>query len=107
MTWLDQLHLDLSRLGYVLPVVDAKVEGHRDHPEKTQTCPDSRYFDSLQTARIGKVGWHSWDFAYEDWSDCDESGYRMVSFHRIKCQHGPGCKFGKEVLPLSDIARDA
>mmetsp|Transcript_114970 Transcript_114970/g.245507 ORF Transcript_114970/g.245507 Transcript_114970/m.245507 type:complete len:550 (+) Transcript_114970:51-1700(+) len=106
MTWIDQLHLNLKRLGYKLPAVPAKTEA-RFYPSEPQTCDDTKYFNDLRTARMGKIGWHSWDFAYDGWDDCGHDGYRNITGEKVKCAHGPGCAFGRDVVRLSDIAEDA
>jgi hypothetical protein len=112
MTWVDQLHLYLLRLGYKVPAVPAK-HNVTHYPSLPQTCDDTQYFTDLKTTRLGKIGWHSWDFAYEDWTDCvrdnpsDFNGYRLVANHKVKCEHGPGCAFGRATIPASGIAEDA
>mmetsp|Transcript_16821 Transcript_16821/g.46348 ORF Transcript_16821/g.46348 Transcript_16821/m.46348 type:complete len:493 (-) Transcript_16821:22-1500(-) len=112
MTWIDQLHLYLVRLGYKVPAVPAKTTNVTHYPSEPQTCDDTQYFTSLKTSRLGKIGWHSWDFAYEDWSDCENDddknyGWRYVANHKVKCEHGPGCAFGRQIVPMSRIAEDA
>jgi lysophospholipase L1-like esterase len=62
----------------------------------------------LETAHLGKVGWASWDFAFDDWEDCNEDGFRQIGNHSVKCGHGIGCEQGRDpLLRLSDIAADA
>jgi len=105
MTWIHQLHLHLKRLGYALPVVPTTV---KSDPMKLATCDDTKYFEQLETARLGKVGWNSWDFAFDDWSDCNSEGYRNISNHWVRCEHGVGCTEGREPhVRVSDIAADA
>jgi len=108
MTWIDQLHLYLRRLGYNVPAVPATTESSF-YPSEPQTCDDTVYFNDFKTARMGKIGWHSWDFAYEDWSNCSGpgKGFMEVAHHKVKCEHGPGCHFGRKIVPVSGIANDA
>jgi len=106
MTWLDQLHLCLKRLGYSLPPVSAKLEP-RYYPTTVPRCDDTKYFYNLKTARYAKIGWSSWDFAFEGWEGCGEDGYRTIAGQRVKCQHGPGCHFSKSPVRVSSIAADA
>lgn len=107
MTWLDQLHLFLSRLGYETPLVPATAMA-QVYPTSVQTCSDSDYFAHLKTTRLGKIGWNSWDFAYDDWSDCDAEGYRNISTVKVKCELGEGCTSGRDSLVrVQDIAKDA
>jgi hypothetical protein len=105
MTWVEQLHLYLKRLGYTVGVVPAKTKA-RFHPKTVPTCDDTKYFEPLETARFGRIGWGSWDFAYEGWGDCKD-GFRSVNNVSVKCQHGPGCHFSPNPYPLSRIAEDA
>jgi len=105
MTWIDQFHLYLKRLGYKVPTVPTKTKA-QVYASSLQRCDDSLYFEHLRTSRFGMIGWHSWDFAYDDWSDCDY-GYRDIAGHKVKCEHGPGCNFGKFITKASDIAEDA
>lgn len=105
MTWVDQLHLLLRRLGYRLPVVKAEAGG-RLYPTKVPTCDDTQYFESLQTWRFGRVGWSSWDFAFEGWEGCTE-GFRSIEGHRVRCQHGAGCAFSQDPVKASWLAKDA
>jgi len=105
MTWLDQLHLYLKRLGYELPPLSAETSV-RYYPKSVPRCDDTKYFAYLKTARFSKIGWSSWDFSFEGWDGCID-GYRNVSGYRLKCEHGPGCHYGKEPLRVSSIARDA
>jgi len=109
MTWIDQLHLHLKRLGYQVPVVNATLKP-RFHPTAVPMCDDSEYFESLPTARFGRIGWSSWDFSYEGWDGCDANGYRKMdgpSNISVKCQHGPGCHYSKNPFLLSELAKDA
>jgi len=101
----------LLRLGYRVPVTPAKTSATH-YPSEPQTCDDSRYFTALKTSRLGKIGWHSWDFSYDNWTDCLEDGpanygYRWISNYKVKCEHGPGCNFGRAVVPATGIAEDA
>jgi len=106
MTWLDQLHLTLRRLGYTLPVVPAE-RTPETYPRLVPTCDDTKYFQHLKTSRFGRIGWSSWDFAMNGWEGCGSDGFREVQGLRIKCQHGAGCVFSKNPLNVSDIGRDA
>jgi len=56
MNWIEELHLNLLRLGYKLPPIEAKVNPEY-HPRDIQTCDDSMYFDQLKTARFARIGW--------------------------------------------------
>jgi hypothetical protein len=105
MTWLDQLHLVLRRLGYRLPVVPSKI-GARLYTLQAPTCDDSQYFEYLRTTRYAKIGWSSWDFGFEGWEDC-KNGWRDINGIKIKCQHGAGCNFGKDPVYTSQLAEDA
>jgi len=105
MTWLDQLHLVLRRLGYRLPVVPSKI-GARLYTLQAPTCDDSQYFEYLRTTRYAKIGWSSWDFGFEGWEGC-KNGWQSVNGIKVKCQHGAGCAFGKDPVYYSQIAEDA
>jgi len=107
MNWIDQLHLYLQRLGYRLPLVPTKAILSRSTPRSVPTCDDSAYFAKLRTARLGMVGWNSWDFAYDDFFDCDKHSFRKIGGHNVKCSVGPGCKGGKFLINASNIAEDA
>jgi len=106
MNWIEELHLVLSRLGYSMPEVDAKVNPEF-HPRSVQTCDDSMYYEHLRTARFARIGWCSWDFSYEGWSGCGTDGYRVIGGQRVKCQHGPGCNHSKEPIFATKFAEDA
>lgn len=106
MTWLDQLHLMLRRLGYSLPMVPPLAQGGQLYPTEVIGCDDTRYFEHLQTTRYGRIGWSSWDFSHEGWAGC-QNGFRMIEGHKIKCQHGAGCAFSHEPVYASNIAEDA
>mmetsp|Transcript_9738 Transcript_9738/g.27330 ORF Transcript_9738/g.27330 Transcript_9738/m.27330 type:complete len:912 (-) Transcript_9738:209-2944(-) len=105
MTWMDQLHLYLKRLGYKLPIVPAKTSP-RFYPKSVPACDDTKNFEYLKTARFGRIGWSSWDFAYEGWDEC-KNGWRQIRNYSVKCQHGPGCHYSKLPLKISWIAKDA
>jgi len=105
MTWLDQLHLVLRRLGYTLPVVPSQI-GARLYTLQAPRCDDSQYFEYLRTTRYAKIGWNSWDFAFEGWEGC-KRGWRDIIGVNVRCQHGPGCLFGMDPAYVSQIARDA
>jgi hypothetical protein len=106
MPWLEQLHLNLRRLGYKLPLVPAQ-RTPESFPRRVPWCDDSRFFQHLKTSRFSRIGWASWDFALEGWQGCGPDGYRKVGGLHVKCQHGPGCAFSKNPLNLSDLASDA
>jgi len=106
MPWLEQLHLNLRRLGYKLPLVPAQRTPEH-YPRRIPWCDDSQYFQHLRTSRFSRIGWASWDFALEGWEGCGKDNFRDVEGLRVKCQHGPGCAFSKNPLLLSDIASDA
>jgi len=106
MTWVDQLHLDIARLGYKVPVVPAN-RTPEFFPRLVPHCDNSKYFSHLKTSRFGRIGWSSWDFALEGWEGCGPDGFRNIDGLRVKCQHGAGCAFSKNELKVSDIARDA
>mmetsp|Transcript_17180 Transcript_17180/g.40339 ORF Transcript_17180/g.40339 Transcript_17180/m.40339 type:complete len:472 (+) Transcript_17180:35-1450(+) len=106
MTWVDQLHLALRRLGYKLPAVPAN-RTPEVHPRVVPICDDTKYFQHLKTSRFGRIGWSSWDFALEGWEGCGADGFRHIRDLRVKCQHGAGCVFSKNPLFVSDIAQDA
>lgn len=105
MTWVDQLHLLLRRLGYSTPVVSARYEP-RFYPKTVPQCDDTEYFEYLKTARFARIGWSSWDFAYDGWNNCTD-GFRDINGHRVKCQHGPGCHYSQNPLFSSLLADDA
>lgn len=107
MNWIDQLHYYLARLGYKMPLVPARTILSRNSPRSCTTCDDSAYFSQLRTTRLGMVGWNSWDFAYNNFSDCNTAGFRDVGDHKVKCSVGPGCIGGKFLIPAADIAHDA
>jgi len=104
--WLDQLHFNLQRLGYRLPVVAAKRTAEF-HPRTNPVCDDSKYFHRLTTARFARAGWSSWEFALEGWQDCDKDGFHEVDGVRVRCQHGPRCTSSKQPLLVSELAQDA
>jgi len=106
MTWIDQLHLLLRRLGYRLPLVPPRAAGGQFYAQEVPRCDDTKYFEHLPTTRLGRIGWSSWDFAFEGWEGCS-NGVRHIEGHRIKCQHGPGCVFSNESVFASSIAEDA
>lgn len=106
MTWVDQLHLALRRLGYKVPVVPAN-RTPEFYPRQVPKCDDTKYFQHLKTSRFGRIGWSSWDFALEGWEGCGADGFRMIRDLRVKCQHGAGCSFSKNPVRVSDIAQDA
>jgi len=107
MNWIDMLHYYLVRLGYKMPLVPAKAILSRFTPRSVPVCDDSAYFSHFETARLGMVGWNSWDFAYDDWKACDTRSFRNISGHSVKCGVGPGCKGGKFLISASSIAQDA
>jgi len=104
--WLDQLHFNLQRLGYKLPVVAAR-RTPEFHPRTNPVCDDSKYFHRLTTARFARAGWSSWEFALEGWQGCGKDGFQEVDGVRVRCQHGPGCTSSKQPLLVSELARDA
>jgi len=106
MTWVDQLHLAMRRLGYRVPVVPAN-RTPEFRPRSVPTCDDTKYFQHLRTSRFGRIGWSSWDFALDGWEGCGSDGFRMIRDLRVKCQHGAGCSFSKNPVMVSDIAQDA
>jgi len=105
MTWLDQLHLLLQRLGYTLPVVPSQI-GARLFSSQAPTCDDSQYFEYLRTTRFAKIGWSGWDFAFEGWEGC-KNGWRDIRGVNVRCRHGAGCLFGHDPVYVSQIAKDA
>lgn len=105
MTWLDQLHLLLLTLGFHVPLAPAAYKP-RFYPKTVPACDDSMHFEYLKTARFARIGWSSWDFAYEGWEGC-EDGFRLVNGHKMKCQHGPGCHYSDVPLKKSVLAQDA
>jgi len=109
MTWVDQLHLYLASLGYYLPIVNTTTPAAL-HPWIVQTCDDTRYFKDLQTARIGRIGWHSWDFAFSSLDGCDANRFRTIGSHRVSCLAGGGkhpCMQSPPNMGLIDLAEDA
>merc|ERR1719297_540129 len=87
MNWIDQLHFYLSRLGYRLPLIPTQTILSRDVPRSCPICDDTAYFAQLRTARLGMVGWNSWDFSYNSFNDCSKGkdSSRNVSGHQVKC----------------------
>jgi len=71
------------------------------------TCADTHYFKKLETARFGRIGWDSWDFAYDDNTDCNEKGFRIIGGVNVRCKHGMSCTDDKDPVRVSDIAEDA
>lgn len=106
MTWIDQLHLLLRRLGYRLPLVPPRAAGGQFYAQEVPRCDDTKYFEHLPTTRLGRIGWNSWDFSFEGWEGCSH-GVRDVEGHKLKCQHGPGCAFSNETVLASSISEDA
>jgi len=106
MTWVDQLHMALLRLGYNVPRVPAKWKVEYT-PRRVPICDDTKYFQHLKTSRFGRIGWSSWDFALEGWEGCGADGFRMIKDLKVKCQHGAGCAFSKHPMNVSDLSRDA
>lgn len=106
VTWVEQLHLLLQRLGFQLPEVHATedpVHGPTDAPE----CEDSNDYKFLRTTRIGEPGWGSWGFAYEGANGCS-GGYRWIGGTPVNCSPSWGCPHaGPKPLHLSRIAADA
>lgn len=107
MSWIDQMHLYLQRLGYKQPLVEPKAILSRITPRSVPICDDTAYYAKSTTGRLGMVGWNSWDFAYNDWDDCDKKEFRNISGHRVKCGVGPGCKGGEFLISAASIAEDA
>lgn len=105
MTWIDQFHLTLQRLGYKLPALPTLVPS-RWYPRSVPSCDDTKYFEHLKTTRFGRIGWSSWDFAFDGWEGCVD-GFRTIEGHKVKCQHGAGCAFSTTPLNASLIAEDA
>jgi len=106
MTWIDQLHFFLTRLGYVVPTVPT-ITAATNYPDSVPSCPDTEYFKGLETARFGRIGWDSWDFAYDNNTDCDEKGFRKIGGVNVRCKHGMSCTSAKDPVRVSDIAEDA
>jgi len=109
MTWVDQLHLYLASLGYRLPSVNTTTPA-AFHPLIVQTCDDTNYFKGLQTARIGRIGWHSWDFAFSSMDGCGPNHFRGIGIHSVSCLAGGGKHPCMQVPPdvgLADIVEDA
>jgi hypothetical protein len=109
MTWVQQLHLELSRLGYRLPLLNVSVES--DDP-RYPVCDDSRWFSRLKTSHVGKVGYSSWDFAYDDWSGCVQRGnasYRSINGVSLRCGIGHDCEdtTAPASVRLSDVVTAA
>mmetsp|Transcript_32908 Transcript_32908/g.86938 ORF Transcript_32908/g.86938 Transcript_32908/m.86938 type:complete len:388 (+) Transcript_32908:117-1280(+) len=110
-TWLDQLHMLLSRLGYSTPLVDAQYLPNVTRPASKATCDDDAEFSKLHTLRIAIPGWSSWGFAYESMADCDSEGFRDVLGYNLSCTNGWQCRpelTGPDaVVAPSDVARIA
>uniref|UniRef100_A0A7S4RG70 Uncharacterized protein n=1 Tax=Alexandrium monilatum TaxID=311494 RepID=A0A7S4RG70_9DINO len=104
--WLEQLHLLLSRLGFLLPLVPAK-EKALIRPLDVPDCEDATEYASMLTARIGQPGWGSWGFAYEGLEGC-AAGFRWIAGRAVNCRAAWGCpRNSPEPLSLSRIAADA
>lgn len=113
-TWPDQVHHMLDDLGYQTPPIAASHPDVSMHPSHALVCDDSSELDVLETPRIGKVGWSSWGFAFENKDDCDEEGFRDIVGHRVGCTNAWACNpdwcCGNGTMPLirpSEIADDA
>merc|ERR1712217_316445 len=107
MSWIDQLHMYLKRLGYKVPLVPTQTIISMDTSRSVPTCDDSAYYSHLKTARLGMVGWNSWDFSFSNWDDCDPEDFHMIGGHRVKCEIGPGCIGGRPPVTATNIATDA
>lgn len=98
-TWPDQVNLLLQRLGYIVPQSRYSVATDL-HPNKIQLCDDAGDFLSLETPRVGRVGWASWGFAYESKVDCQATdfsgdvgrrGFRTIAGHQVSCINSWAC----------------
>mmetsp|Transcript_118844 Transcript_118844/g.296387 ORF Transcript_118844/g.296387 Transcript_118844/m.296387 type:complete len:369 (-) Transcript_118844:411-1517(-) len=107
-TWIDQLHMLLSMLGYQTPLVEPKALRNVTRPIATATCDDGAELADLHTLRVGKPGWSSWGFAFDSTDDCDAQGYRTVLGRSMSCTNGWMCRpeyAGRDVLIRpSDVA---
>jgi len=111
-TWLDQLHMELDNLGFNTPIIDAKHPDTLFHPTSVPVCDDAAGFEELRTPRIGKIGWASWGFAFENQDDCNAEGFRRILSHNVSCTNGWACNpqwtgVGQQFIRPSDIAEDA
>jgi len=109
LTWLDELHLLLKRLGFVLPLVPALVDA-LDRPSLAPICDDYAELARTQTSRIGKPGWGSWGFAYDGMDDCGPTGFRIIGGIPVSCVASWRCAKSKHYewpLRVSQIAADA
>jgi len=114
-TWLEQLHLLLTRLEYQVPLVDSKgLIKNRTRPDATARCDDIEALDALATLRIAKPGWASWGFAFEDQADCNAAGFRPFLGHSVSCTNGWQCNpdlTGSDAFirpsVVAEVAKDA
>lgn len=77
-TWVDQLAKELTSLGYSL-------EGGGSTSEVSSRCDDAREL-VVPTVRLGRPGWYSWGFAFDD---CDDAV--TLAGIRVKCGDGWRC----------------
>jgi len=117
-TWPDQLHQMLRRLGYATPVLPFAHPDARAHPTSAPKCDDDAELAGLETPRLGKVGWSSWGFAFENQDDCQPNAegvsFRDILGHRVGCTNAWACDprwccgVGSQAfIRPSDIAQDA
>lgn len=108
-TWPDHVHLLLQQLGYTMtsPQLPPSAMAHPSQ-SRTPVCDDAGGYATLNTPRIGKIGWASWGFAYESRDDCDAQGYRTIAGFRVSCLNAWACREwdveAKNLVRPSDIA---
>jgi len=90
-TWPDQLHAMLRKLGFNVNMQGLDVPGALAQPSKAPVCADVDSYSSLQTPRLGMIGWSSWGFAYESKADCDAEGFRQIAGYPVSCTNAWAC----------------
>jgi hypothetical protein len=80
-TWVDQLAKELTTLGYSLDVGDGASTS-----EVSARCDDELV---IPTLRVGRPGWYSWGFAFDDCQD-------VVSLAGIAVRCGDGWRCSRD-----------
>lgn len=90
-TWPDQLHAMLQGMGYNVDLPSTSIPGEIVRPSKSPKCANKAAYEELKTPRLGMVGWSSWGFAFNDTSDCDAEGYRIIASTNVSCTNAWAC----------------
>eukprot|EP00933_Yihiella_yeosuensis_P044590 TRINITY_DN39856_c0_g1_i1.p1 TRINITY_DN39856_c0_g1~~TRINITY_DN39856_c0_g1_i1.p1 ORF type:complete len:570 (+),score=78.75 TRINITY_DN39856_c0_g1_i1:74-1783(+) len=113
-TWPEQMNLMLKRMGYQTPAIPATSPDVFMHPSDAPICDDADELSVIESPRIGKIGWSSWGYAFENKDDCDATGFRKILSHNVSCTNAWACNpnwcCGRGPSPFikpSAIAEDA